>query len=226
MHYDREKVFKIEALKQRAGARSRAEAWDASMQNKGLDVRKIARANNLSAMDKNMQNDQEQPENDVSTSFASFLKTKAKKAYQFGEGLVKSITNQNKLDPNVRDKTNREPTFSRFEISSAEKKAAHNEFPLKSRPAAISMQLKEKVSLKDYYEQGPITPKKDEENSLIHMDVIDTQVMNIEADFEQLDIGEEPIFERNAIKNSAMNIFKDKMAVLSARPALSTFQSD
>ena len=220
MHYDREKVFKIEALKQRAGARSRAEAWDASVQNEGLDVRNPQLKRQL------VQIDQELPENDVSTSFASFLKTKAKKAYQFGEGLVKSITNQNKLDPNIRDKMNREPTFSRFEISSAEKKAAQNEFPLKSRPAATSIQLKEKVSLKDYYEQGPITPKKDEDNSIIHMDVIDTQVMNIEADFEQLDIGEEPIFERNAIKNSAMNIFKDKMAVLSARPALSTFQSD
>ena len=30
--------------------------------------------------------------------------------------------------------------------------------------------------------------------------------MNIEADFEQLDIGEEPIFERNAIKQTRMNI--------------------
>lgn len=50
--------------------------------------------------------------------------------------------------------------------------------------------------------------------------------MNIEADFEQLDIGEEPIFERNAIKNTAMNIFKDKMAFLSARPGQATFASD
>jgi len=76
------------------------------------------------------------------------------------------------------------------------------------------MQVKDsKVSLKDYYEQGPITPKRDQENSLI-LENIDTQVMNIEADFEQLDIGEEPIFERNVIKKTSLNIFKDKMAVL------------
>ena len=37
--------------------------------------------------------------------------------------------------------------------------------------------------------------------------------MNIEADFEQLDIGEEPIFERNLIKNTSMNI-TDKMSHL------------
>ena len=39
--------------------------------------------------------------------------------------------------------------------------------------------------------------------------------MNIEADFEQLDIGEEPIFERNVIKQTSMGIFKDKMSHLS-----------
>jgi len=43
---------------------------------------------------------------------------------------------------------------------------------------------------------------------------LDTQVMNIEADFEQLDIGEEPIFERNSIKKTSTNKFKDKMSHL------------
>lgn len=38
--------------------------------------------------------------------------------------------------------------------------------------------------------------------------------MNIEADFEQLDIGEEPIYERNVIKQTKMNIFVDKMSHL------------
>lgn len=37
--------------------------------------------------------------------------------------------------------------------------------------------------------------------------------MNIEADFEQLDIGEEPIYERNVIKQTTMNI-KGKMSYL------------
>lgn len=70
--------------------------------------------------------------------------------------------------------------------------------------------------LKDYYDQGPLTPKK-EDSGLLPMsntENIDTQVMNIEADFEQLDIGEEPIFERNVIKQTSMNIFKDKMSHL------------
>ena len=35
----------------------------------------------------------QEEQNVMSTSLASFLKTKAKKAYQFGEGLVASITN-------------------------------------------------------------------------------------------------------------------------------------
>ena len=46
------------------------------------------------------------------------------------------------------------------------------------------------------------------------MENIDTQVMNIEADFEQLDVGEEPILERNAIKRTKTNTFKDKMSNL------------
>ena len=61
-----------------------------------------------------------------------------------------------------------------------------------------------------------MTPKK-EDSGLLPMsntENIDTQVMNIEADFEQLDIGEEPIFERNVIKQTSMNIFKDKMSHL------------
>ena len=43
---------------------------------------------------------------------------------------------------------------------------------------------------------------------------LDTQVMNIEADFEQLDIGEEPIFERNTIKKTSTGQLKDKMSHL------------
>ena len=42
----------------------------------------------------------------------------------------------------------------------------------------------------------------------------DTQVMNFEADFDKLDIGEEPIFERNHIKKTSTNQFKDKMSHL------------
>jgi len=53
-------------------------------------------------------------------------------------------------------------------------------------------------------------------------EIIDTQVMNIEADFEQLDIGEEPIFERNVIKQTSMNIFKDKMSHLQFKPSKRT----
>lgn len=34
--------------------------------------------------------------------------------------------------------------------------------------------------------------------------------MNIEADFEQLEIGEDLISERNAIKKSSMSILQDK----------------
>lgn len=45
-----------------------------------------------------------------------------------------------------------------------------------------------------------MTPKKDDFDSTLNNENIDTQVMNIEADFEQLDIGEEPIYERNVIK--------------------------
>ena len=47
-----------------------------------------------------------------------------------------------------------------------------------------------------------MTPKKDDFDSTLNHnhENIDTQVMNIEADFEQLDIGEEPIYERNVIK--------------------------
>lgn len=45
-----------------------------------------------------------------------------------------------------------------------------------------------------------MTPKKDDFDSTLQAENIDTQVMNIEADFEQLDIGEEPIYERNVIK--------------------------
>ena len=44
--------------------------------------------------------------------------------------------------------------------------------------------------------------------------ILDTQVMNIEADFEQLDIGEEPIFERNMINRTSTNQLKDKMSHL------------
>ena len=49
--------------------------------------------------------------------------------------------------------------------------------------------------------------------------------MNIEADFEQLDIGEEPIFERNVIKKTSLSIFKDKMAFLQVRPGESAFKA-
>jgi len=42
--------------------------------------------------------------------------------------------------------------------------------------------------------------------------------MNIEADFEQIDIGEEPIFERNVIKQST-NILMDKMSILQVNPS-------
>ena len=38
--------------------------------------------------------------------------------------------------------------------------------------------------------------------------------MNFEADFDKLDIGEEPIFERNHIKKTSTNQFKDKMSHL------------
>lgn len=44
--------------------------------------------------------------------------------------------------------------------------------------------------------------------------------MNIEADFEQLDIGEEPIFERNVIKRTSTNHFKDKMSHLQVKPRM------
>ena len=155
----------------------------------------------------------------LSASLASFLKTKATKAYQFGEGLVKSMTARPQA---LAD----EPQRARDE--SLEQEATVIASPSvgrKGRPPAISMQQqRDKVSLKDYYEQGPITPKRDLDNSLM-LENIDTQVMNIEADFEQLDIGEEPIFERNVIKKTSLSIFKDKMAFLQVRPGESAFKA-
>ena len=53
---------------------------------------------------------------------------------------------------------------------------------------------------------------------------LDTQVMNIEADFEQLDIGEEPIFERNPIKRTSTNQLKDKMSHLQYSYATKTLK--
>ena len=53
---------------------------------------------------------------------------------------------------------------------------------------------------------------------------LDTQVMNIEADFEQLDIGEEPIFERNPIKRTSTNHLKDKMSHLQYSYATKTLK--
>ena len=38
--------------------------------------------------------------------------------------------------------------------------------------------------------------------------------MNFEADFDGMDIGEEPIYERNRIKKTSTNQFKDKMSHL------------
>ena len=41
------------------------------------------------------------------------------------------------------------------------------------------------MNLKDYYEKGPLTPKREDSGlSLNSNENIDTQVMNIEADFE------------------------------------------
>ena len=48
--------------------------------------------------------------------------------------------------------------------------------------------------------------------------------MNIEADFEQLDIGEEPIFERNLIKKTSTNQLKDKMSHLQYSYATKTLK--
>lgn len=62
------------------------------------------------------------------------------------------------------------------------------------------------------------TPQRKSEVSH-HAENVDTQVMNIEADFEQLDIGEEPIFERNIVKMRSMNILKDKMSILQINSA-------
>ena len=49
-------------------------------------------------------------------------------------------------------------------------------------------QLKNKVALRDYYDNGPITPKKlhteKSEFNNTTVENFDTQVMNIEADFE------------------------------------------
>jgi len=113
-----------------------------------------------------------------------------------GEGLVKSITkNPAENESQIRDESPEpKPNLTKA---------------MRQRPPAYSMHIQDKISLKDYYEQGPLTPKKQDESSSLIIENVDTQVINIEADFEleQLDIGEEPVFERNAIKRTSMNIF-------------------
>ena len=57
----------------------------------------------------------------------------------------------------------------------------------------------------------------------------DSQVINIEADFDINDIGEESMMERNLIQNTKMNTFKNKMQILqenSKRNSLSIMNRD
>jgi len=64
------------------------------------------------------------------------LKTKATKAYKFGEGLVKSITANERTNPNSH------------EVSPETTPPGAP----KQRQVAYSMQFKDFVSLKDYYD--------------------------------------------------------------------------
>ena len=43
---------------------------------------------------------------------------------------------------------------------------------------------------------------------------VDSHVINVEADFDINDIGEESMMERNLIQNTKMNTFKNKMQIL------------
>ena len=139
-------------------------------------------------------------------SLSNFFKVRAKEAFQFGEGLVKSITQKER-------QAARQKAVTEGPQSSEKKKPLINTQSDDNSTVLDDRGVAKRFTLKDYYDSGPTTPKKDLAESF-HAENLDTQVMNIEADFDQLDIGEEPIFERHAIKQTSMNIFKDKMTHL------------
>ena len=70
--------------------------------------------------------------------------------------------------------------------------------------ATMSLSMSKRDGIEDKRDK---LPEEDYEN-------LDTQVMNFEADFDGMDIGEEPIYERNRIKKTSTNQFKDKMSHL------------